>query len=211
MDQDVIRQMGFRILLHELHRYYPNNEQYREFESMPRYISILVRNHFSNITKIQRNPSMMLSESLHHIIHSLLFCDNGCISLDVVIMIFPHLEHIFLGDCRKCDKFAGNVLVYAFILDVLRKNEHCNLKSFGIRFTGSKKLKSQVDNIIVMFGSKFKQIGWNMWSYGSKSPSKFFELWIHTQDTHAPHKERKISNVGLIRTRQRPLSHKHQQ
>eukprot|EP01084_Bolivina_argentea_P076712 139063_1 len=85
------QQMVFRLLSHELNRYYPNHQYSHEFKNCPDYFKNILHSHCKNITLIHFLNRGNKESKFHEI---LLKYDNEWIKLDVATTILPNLKHI---------------------------------------------------------------------------------------------------------------------
>eukprot|EP01084_Bolivina_argentea_P299226 515754_1 len=97
-DETILHVMMFRILSHELSRYYPNDKRYHKLSSMSLYLQQLVQNHFAKWENFCLDW-MFFNKDLKEgpqstgffgkLIKAFFFYDYGWLKLDLLVTVFP--------------------------------------------------------------------------------------------------------------------------
>lgn len=160
-----MNQLLFRILLHELHGYYPNNDQYKQFKSMPVYIQNLAHRYFGCID----NLWLWLRDEkfINRVFESLFFYDYGWLKLDLLTTIFPNLQRIILYDIYNYGKLYQCRSMYSSILSYLQDKPDTKLQILCIKISCSASRISQrllvAKEIAQLFRPKFSQFDWTLY------------------------------------------------
>eukprot|EP00483_Globobulimina_turgida_P001445 UN01447 len=125
---DSEEQMVWRLLSHELHRYYPTGRHCHEFQSCPEYFRQLLHNHCLNVTTIRFRNRRCDVRLLF-----LVYCyDYGWINLNKLLTVFPNTERILYNAQKKDLSFLTNVSVYHSILSFIQQNPHSHIEQIEI-------------------------------------------------------------------------------
>eukprot|EP01084_Bolivina_argentea_P185635 320117_1 len=89
-----IHQMIFRLLLHEMHRYYPDNTNYKSWDGIPKYIDSLLHKHCQNMRGMKLLP---FESTVCALFRKCFLSDNGWIKLEELVTVFPRLNRIYLN------------------------------------------------------------------------------------------------------------------
>eukprot|EP01084_Bolivina_argentea_P134895 237800_1 len=164
------KQMVFRLILHQLHMLYPNDDKYHELKSIPLYIDKLLNNQCKSVQIM----NVWDTKTRDNMFNRFVFND-GWLNLDVLITIFPALS---------CIKFIGYKLVlrpfiFDSILAYLEKvtdvfdtiGDHLPLHLMDKRAKAGSRVKQIIidnpneeymtkDNVMEQYDKKFAQYGW---------------------------------------------------
>eukprot|EP01084_Bolivina_argentea_P103882 186047_1 len=149
-------QMAYRLLSHELYRYYPNNKHAHEFKSCPEYIKTLLHLHCLSI------KSVMFTSRDKSKLHDFIFkYDNGWIKLKLILTLFPNVNEIFYDDDAK---LGEQHFLYLDILEFLSKNyQTISLKRIRFRLGDIDKTKdSEIAQYISRYYDDFIQYEWSL-------------------------------------------------
>eukprot|EP01084_Bolivina_argentea_P047806 88125_1 len=134
-------QLAFRLLSHELYKYYPNHKYANQFIDLPSYINNLLHEHCLHFKRISfsHNQNKLME---------LFFNDDKYIDLHVLTTIFPYLQTVNISMDQPI-----NVLC-ASILDFLRQHQTNSLISIHA------KVREVPTNLV--YATRFKECGWKL-------------------------------------------------
>eukprot|EP01084_Bolivina_argentea_P283182 484932_1 len=123
------KQLVFRLISHEICRHDPNHKNAPEFTSCPEYIQIILREHCASIKHI------IFSENNAEQKYVLPFFkhDNGWINFELLLSVFPNLEHILYNASYKDISFVQNIEIYNSLLEYLDRHAMTSLKSVEVK------------------------------------------------------------------------------
>eukprot|EP01084_Bolivina_argentea_P015295 28591_1 len=121
-------QMVWRLLSHELHRYYPTGRHCYEFRGCPQYFRQILHNHCLNVRTIRFKNRRCDVRLLF-----LVYCyDYGWINLNKLLTVFPNTERILYDAQEKNLSFLTNVSIYHSTLSYIQNNIHSNIQQIEI-------------------------------------------------------------------------------
>eukprot|EP01084_Bolivina_argentea_P263466 445939_1 len=102
------KQMAYRILSHQLHKLFPNDDQYFRFKSMTPYAEHLSNTYFMQQTHLNIDCGTVQANILNSLFTQVHY---EWIKLDLITVLFPNIQSITIENCDLCssklDYLAG--------------------------------------------------------------------------------------------------------
>eukprot|EP01083_Nonionella_stella_P147675 466358_1 len=150
------KQFVFRLLSHELSRYFPAHPWARSWETCPRYFQDLLHSHCANIKMIDfRNRGEQ--ESRFH--EALFKYDSDWIKLDLITTLFPNIRIIVYEAAKKDLSFLMQPIIYRSILNFIQdKTQNQGTEtSPEIHIVINPSIARKIEKYIQRYTNHFKQ------------------------------------------------------
>eukprot|EP01084_Bolivina_argentea_P310282 536882_1 len=166
------RQMIFRLLSHELWRYFPNHQHAHEWKQCPNFIKELLHNHCQSIRVIHFPWKEILIDvgdgirahydvTEHSAVQERLFkYDNEWIKLNLIMKLFPNTGYIvYDGPQDEVDFYQQNS-IYNSLLQYIKIQSQTNLEQISFEF--NPKYEEEMTKYIIKFKKDFEKYGWKI-------------------------------------------------
>eukprot|EP01084_Bolivina_argentea_P039135 72347_1 len=153
---NIIQQMAFRLLSHELHKYMPNHPDAHPFKSCPKYIKTTLHLHCLDVHS--------LTMGIGDVIKKYLFMDKETewIDVGVITTVFPNIQILSYNAMRKDAKWVTQPAIYANIFNFITQDGNSSLKEIIIQF--NQMHYEKVVNCIEKYKNLFGECINNLWS-----------------------------------------------
>eukprot|EP01084_Bolivina_argentea_P167888 291251_1 len=149
------RQMVFRLLSHELNRYYPEHEYAHDFKNCPQLIKQMLHGQCQGIRSIY----FMNRGNVESKLHELLFkYDNGWIKVELLMTLCPNNQRIVFNAIQYDLSFICQSSVYSSVLKYVHNNRQTCLKAVEINI--DPKYSRQMEEYIKQYCDDFRKLRW---------------------------------------------------
>eukprot|EP01083_Nonionella_stella_P050147 133485_1 len=159
-----------RLILHALHKHFPDHPAYKPLESITEYAQTLVTNHFRSIIYIEFFISHPRDgEILVELCNDLFIDDHGWIKLNLLMTLFPALRFILLSKEKGNDTFCEHRGIYESVLSVVKRalsndeDSKLLLQSIRIIIPSKSEVIEKAKVTVSAFKARFKQWNWNIY------------------------------------------------
>eukprot|EP01084_Bolivina_argentea_P168436 292096_1 len=155
-------QLAFRLMAHELSRYYPNNPELPEWKTCPQYIKELLHSQCMNVQRITFTVTMHKSKLHKH----MLFHQNGWIKIDIIMTVFKNVKHIMIGinNYTELKKPYIYESMLTFIQTVQQNDQKLALQNVKIVLGNIDKIQQEeVQKYAKQYVTKFNQYLWDIY------------------------------------------------
>eukprot|EP01084_Bolivina_argentea_P091921 165434_1 len=154
-------QFVFRLLSHELSRYFPNHKWAHSWKNCPQYFKDLLHSHCASIKMIDfRNRDDQ--ESAFH--EALFKYDCGWIKLDLITTLFPNIAFIIYEADKMDVTFLKQSTIYnsviKFVTDKKASNKIDTLPQIHIVINAN--IATEIKKYIHNFVKKFEELSWTI-------------------------------------------------
>eukprot|EP01084_Bolivina_argentea_P174500 302282_1 len=160
------KKMIWKLVSHQMHKLFPDNDIYHEFKSIPPFIDTLLANQCKHTSEIELFSSFR--EYMNKLYKYCKFCDEKeCADLNIIMSLFPSVKKIMITRHWQNDidayGYISNPDVYDTVLQYLHKyGKRTSLQEIMICFKDNK-LKQFARRIVEKYNKGFLSNGWTIY------------------------------------------------
>eukprot|EP01084_Bolivina_argentea_P118649 210471_1 len=169
---DATVQIAFRILFHELNKHFPQNDEFCEWKSMPKYIDNLWHNFCINLKRFVLwggFAGLQKYKQLYALLSKYFMCKTGMFNGNIIVSVFPCLEEIWIEEETLLEEYGiRNVDLikkdefWCTVIDIIDRSPNLILIKIMIQTADEKECSNSMFSIAAKYGI-LGRMGWNVW------------------------------------------------